>query len=45
MKHGSITLFQNKKTEHAMEAPRLNSSEEIQKVAISREGDGFNFLG
>jgi hypothetical protein len=32
------------KTEHAMKAPWLNPSEEIQEGANSREDDGFNFL-
>jgi hypothetical protein len=45
MKHGSITLNQNPKTEHAVEAQWLTTSEKIQEGAISREDDGFNFLG
>jgi hypothetical protein len=44
MKHGSITSIKNKKiTEHAVEAPWLTPSEDIQECAISREDDGFNF--
>jgi hypothetical protein len=45
MKHRSITSIQNQKIEHAVEAPWLTPSEEIQEVAISSEDDGFNFLG
>jgi hypothetical protein len=46
MKHRSITSIQNnKKTERAVKAPWLIPSEEIQEGAISREDDGFNFLG
>jgi hypothetical protein len=44
MKHGSITLIQNPKKEHAMEASWLILSKEIQADVISREDDGRNFL-
>jgi hypothetical protein len=33
------------KTEHAVDAPWLIPSEEIQERATSREEDGFNILG
>jgi hypothetical protein len=45
MKHGSITSIQNPKTEHALEVSWLTPTEEIQEGVISREDDGFNFLG
>jgi hypothetical protein len=32
------------KLEHAVEAPWLIPSKDIQEEAISREDDGFNFL-
>jgi hypothetical protein len=44
MKHGSITLIKIPKTEHALEAPCVTPSEEIQG-AISRKDDGFDLFG
>jgi hypothetical protein len=35
---------ESKKTEHAVEAPLLTSSEEIQEGAISRENDGLPYF-
>jgi hypothetical protein len=37
--------FKTKKTEHAVEAPWLTPSEDIEEGAISREDDGFSCLG
>jgi hypothetical protein len=45
MKYGSITSIQNKRKQHAVEAPWLTPFEEIQEIVISREHDGFNILG
>jgi hypothetical protein len=44
MKSGFITLIQ-KKVEHTVKAPWLTPSEEILECTISREDDGFTFLG
>jgi hypothetical protein len=36
MKHESTTSIQNKKTEHAVEAPWLIPSEEIQEGSVGK---------